>query len=96
MDYDYKEIDAKDAAHISSEKSSSGVMQLWPLLRPNPKSLTGDKVDYGIGLSMVNMLEPTLKWTYGEVIVNSGIGSHTPCVLLIRLSTLILIVNGLQ
>jgi hypothetical protein len=28
---------------------------------------------------MVNVLESTLKWTLGEVIVNSGTGSHTPC-----------------
>jgi hypothetical protein len=28
---------------------------------------------------MVNVLESTLEWTEGEVIVNSGIGSHTPC-----------------
>jgi hypothetical protein len=35
----------------------------------------GDKVDYGIGLSMVNVLETTLEWTYGEVIVNSGIAA---------------------
>jgi hypothetical protein len=27
---------------------------------------------------MVNVLS-TLEWTKGEVIVNSGIGSHTPC-----------------
>jgi hypothetical protein len=38
-----------------------------------------DKVDSGIGLPMVNELESTLEWIYGEVIVNSGIGSHTPC-----------------
>jgi hypothetical protein len=37
----------------------------------------GDKVDSGIGLSMVNVLEPTVEWTYGEVIIDSGIGSHT-------------------
>jgi hypothetical protein len=30
-------------------------------------------------MPMVNVLESTLKWTKGEVIVNSGIGSHTPC-----------------
>jgi hypothetical protein len=28
---------------------------------------------------MVKVLESTLEWTYGEVIVNYGIGSHTPC-----------------
>ncbi len=28
---------------------------------------------------MVKVLESTLEWTQGEVIVNSGIGSHTPC-----------------
>ncbi len=28
---------------------------------------------------MVNVLESTLEGTYGEVIFNSGIGSHTPC-----------------
>ncbi len=27
---------------------------------------------------MVNVLKLTLEWTQGEVIVNSGIGSHTP------------------
>jgi hypothetical protein len=39
--------------------------------RPNPKSLTGDKVDSGIGLRstlayglpMVNVFESTLEWT---------------------------------
>jgi hypothetical protein len=31
--------------------------------RPNPKSLLGDKVDSGIGLSMVHVLESTLEWT---------------------------------
>ncbi len=36
----------------------------------------GDKVDSGIGLSMVNVLESTLESTLDEVIVvNSGIGS---------------------
>ncbi len=30
-------------------------------------------VDSGIGLPMVNVLEPTLEWTEGEVIVYSGI-----------------------
>ncbi len=34
------------------------------------------QVDSGIGLPMVNELESTLEWTYGEDIVNSGIGSH--------------------
>jgi hypothetical protein len=56
-------------------------------LRPNSKSLPGGesrlwhrvKVDSGIGLSTVNVLESTLEWTKGEVIVNSGIGSHEPC-----------------
>ncbi len=38
-----------------------------------------NKVDSGIGLPMVNVLESTLEWTSGEVIGNSGIGSHTPC-----------------
>jgi hypothetical protein len=33
---------------------------------------------------MVNELESTLEWTQGEEIVNSGIGSHTPCFLWIR------------
>jgi hypothetical protein len=55
-------------------------------LRPNPKSLTGGysrlwhrvKVDSDIGLPMVLLLESTLEWTYGEVIVNSCTGSHTP------------------
>ncbi len=28
---------------------------------------------------MVIVLESTLEWTLGEVIVNSGIGSHIPC-----------------
>jgi hypothetical protein len=28
---------------------------------------------------MVNVLESTLEWKKGEFIVNSGIGSHTPC-----------------
>jgi hypothetical protein len=28
---------------------------------------------------MINVLESSLAWTLGEVIVNSGIGSHTPC-----------------
>jgi hypothetical protein len=28
---------------------------------------------------MVNVLESTLDWTQGEVIIISGIGSHTPC-----------------
>jgi hypothetical protein len=37
------------------------------------------KVDSGIGLTMVNVLYSTLEWTKGEVIVNSGIGSHTTC-----------------
>ncbi len=47
----------------------------------NPKSLTGDKVDTGIGLwsTLANVLESTLEYTNGEVIVKSGIGSHTPC-----------------
>jgi hypothetical protein len=36
------------------------------------------KVDSGIGLPMENVLESTLKWTLGEIIVNSGIESHTP------------------
>ncbi len=39
----------------------------------------GDKVDSGIGLPMINELESTLGWIYGEVIVNSGIGSNTLC-----------------
>ncbi len=43
-------------------------------MRPNPKPLTGDKVDSGIGLAMVNVLVSTK----GEIIVNSGIGSHAP------------------
>jgi hypothetical protein len=33
---------------------------------------------------MVNVLESTLEWTKGEVMVNSGIGSHTPCFFWIR------------
>jgi hypothetical protein len=37
------------------------------------------QVDSGMGLPMVNMLESTLEWTKGEVIVSSGRGSHTPC-----------------
>jgi len=37
------------------------------------------KVDSGKGLSIVDVLESTLEWTYGEVIVNSSIGSHIPC-----------------
>jgi hypothetical protein len=37
----------------------------------------GNKVDSGIGLPMVHVLEPTL----GEVLVNSGIGSHTPYIM---------------
>jgi hypothetical protein len=28
---------------------------------------------------MLHVLESTLEWTYGEVIDNSGIGSHSPC-----------------
>jgi hypothetical protein len=61
----------------------------YTILRPNPKSLTEGKnrlwhkVDSGIGLRstlmelpMVNVLESTLASTYGEVIVNYGIGSH--------------------
>ena len=36
------------------------------------------KVDSDIGLSMENVLESTLEWTLGEVIVDFGIGSHTP------------------
>ncbi len=46
-----------------------------------PKSLTGEKVDTGIGLwsTLVNVLESTLEWKNGEVIVRSGIGSHTRC-----------------
>jgi hypothetical protein len=48
--------------------------------RPNQGSLNGGiKAGSGIGLPMVNELESTLGWIYGEVIVNSGIGSHTPC-----------------
>ncbi len=39
----------------------------------------GDKVDSGKGLSIVDVLESTLEWTYGEVIVNSSIGSQIPC-----------------
>ncbi len=35
------------------------------------------KVDSGIRLPLVNVLEPTLGSTEGEVIVNPGIGSHT-------------------
>ncbi len=31
--------------------------------RPNPKSLTGDKVDSSIGLPMINVLESTLEST---------------------------------
>jgi hypothetical protein len=27
---------------------------------------------------MINVLESTLEWTLGEVIVNAGIGSHAP------------------
>jgi hypothetical protein len=42
-----------------------------------------NKVESGIGLwstlGLVNVLESTLEWTKGDVIVNSGIGSHTPC-----------------
>jgi hypothetical protein len=30
--------------------------------RPNPKSLTGDKVDSGVGLLVVNVLESTLEY----------------------------------
>jgi hypothetical protein len=38
-------------------------------LRPNPKSLTGGKVDSGIGLPpMVHVLESTLASTFGAVI----------------------------
>ncbi len=37
------------------------------------------KVDSGMGLPMVNVLESTPEWTKGEVIVSSGRGSHTPC-----------------
>jgi hypothetical protein len=44
----------------------------------NPKSLTGG-IKSGTGLPTGNVFESTLEWTYGEVIVNSGIGSHTPC-----------------
>ncbi len=36
------------------------------------------KIDSGIGLPMVNVLESTLERTDVEVIVNSGIGFHTP------------------
>jgi hypothetical protein len=32
-------------------------------LRPNPSPWMGDKVDSGIGLSMVNVLESILEWT---------------------------------
>jgi hypothetical protein len=51
-------------------------------LRPNPKSpRQGDKVDSGIGLPMVNVLESTLEcMDIRRGIVNFGIGSHTPCV----------------
>jgi hypothetical protein len=28
---------------------------------------------------MVKYWKSTLEWTQGEVIVNSGMGSHTPC-----------------
>jgi hypothetical protein len=28
---------------------------------------------------MVNVLESTQEWKEGEIIVNSGIGSYTPC-----------------
>ncbi len=36
------------------------------------------KVDCSIGLPMVHKLESTLKSTNGEVILNSGTGSHKP------------------
>ncbi len=51
--------------------------------RPNPlpdlgikSTIIRLKVDSGIGLPMINVLESTLA---SEVIVNYGIGSHTPC-----------------
>jgi hypothetical protein len=50
----------------------------YTILRPNPKSLTEGKntlwykVDSGIGLPLVNVLESTLASTYGGVIVNYG------------------------
>jgi hypothetical protein len=28
---------------------------------------------------MINVMELTVDWTKGEVIVGSGIGSHSPC-----------------
>jgi hypothetical protein len=37
------------------------------------------KAESGIVLPMVNVLESTLEWTQGEVIVNSDIGSHALC-----------------
>jgi hypothetical protein len=30
-------------------------------------------------MPMVNVLKSTPEWTYGEYIVNSGIGFNTPC-----------------
>jgi hypothetical protein len=48
--------------------------------RQRPRLIAKSQVhDSGIGLPMVNALELTLEWTKGEVIVSSGIGSHTPC-----------------
>ncbi len=38
------------------------------------------KVDSGVGLPIVNVLESILEWTYVEIIINSGMGSHTPCI----------------
>jgi hypothetical protein len=53
------------------------------LLRQNPKSLTGDKVDSGIGLRSILALGCSwfMYWNrlWSRHIVNSGIGSHTLC-----------------
>ncbi len=49
------------------------------LYRGQIQSRLGDKVDSGIGLAMVNVLESTLEGTKCAAIVNSDIGSYTPC-----------------
>jgi hypothetical protein len=41
--------------------------------------ITLNSKEESIGLPMINVLGLTLEWTSGEVIVNYGTGSSTPC-----------------